>query len=537
MKALRYLTMAIDLDSCNFLSAARCAEIHGELGNVEKARRLYNDLLIVLRDKSHHSSDEFETLTSALKLDIFEPREHISHLYRVIQLAVLLTDDSNDDVHVQTKSLRYTSKNYLQKLEQYTEVEDETVKYQARLAVADAKLLLKQFHEAENLYKSLYDIEVDDKKRCNVAFSLGRCRVNQGEFAKDREQANRFFKAAIEVANHLDNMKVVTLSNEIYADVNLAKAKIYHPLPGHEEKYNHLLQNLIKRGSLQGCYMYMLDIENLKKNFFTDDNIPETLAGIQVVCANESPLHVQFAITAADTSKIDDDVGAKKNYIQRRVEDVKTYDIFSTVVDCNEDAGVISISDQLKDLRQKRVSYELELMDCKRSKAWGDEHLAKLTDVIRVLRQILDNTVSVCQSLLLNTSVYNSMFLITKAGDADGRTCMGEVENWFNQKFPRKKRRKAKPKGFLEEIARVQPLNNKDNNWLWAIHHLNNTRNHSVSKLHAGKYFTFECPNDGSRVTILTEEVVRKSCKHVERLVVNLIKMCLKEKEVEEVTR
>ena len=51
----------------------------------------------------------------------------------------------------------------------------------------------------------------------------------------------------------------------------------------------------------------------------------------------------------------------------------------------------------MKQIRQKRLQYELELIQSKKSDNWGEAYLGKLSPLLHVTRNTLDNCISVCQ--------------------------------------------------------------------------------------------------------------------------------------------
>ena len=57
-----------------------------------------------------------------------------------------------------------------------------------------------------------------------------------------------------------------------------------------------------------------------------DECIPETLAGIQLVCDNDSPLHTKFTVKLQNGTEIVYNVESKREFIRNVVQDVIEHD-------------------------------------------------------------------------------------------------------------------------------------------------------------------------------------------------------------------
>ncbi|PIK33219.1 putative interferon-induced protein with tetratricopeptide repeats 5-like [Apostichopus japonicus] len=414
--ALHHFEKATDLDNCHYPSRLGSAQMNAMLGNKEIARNLYMDLFEnEYKDKPHHVSNEFKALESALESEAFDPPDSTKFLHRLIELAVVLTDNADSVLQVPFRSLDHTIDKCLRKLETLSfHHRDVDIRQDARLKFANSNLMLQRLDVALKLYNNLYeDYKANGKVRpADVIFGFGKCYFIKGNKVKadgNNELAETLWKKVFLFADELTEIGDQNIefgpSDELYADVHLAKAKasssslgLTSDTPNLEpgsETWQHL-KLAIQRGSLEACYIYISYLQVLKEYFFKADcNIPKTLAEIQVVCEVEVPLHTNFTVTCQNGSKVSSDIIAKKDFIQTAINEVMGYGIIITPDSVGE--SISSITEQIIELRENRLKYELELLRSKKSNTWETAYKKALSDVIRVARNMLDNCISVCQ--------------------------------------------------------------------------------------------------------------------------------------------
>ncbi|PIK61684.1 putative interferon-induced protein with tetratricopeptide repeats 5-like [Apostichopus japonicus] len=510
-KALECFQNAVKVDSCHYAALEGIGGIQANLGKVQEARKTYHDLLMSdFKDKPHQKWNEYKALKSAIKLKIFTPLERISFCHMIIQLAVGFTTDGDHIMTVPPSSLDDTNHRCLTTLENYSKQSgvDSNVTCQAQLKLANANLLLGNIEDAQTQYDNLYK-----PPPVEVIFGRGKCYVKTG--IESNESDCEAWATVIQMAEELNTRNSRIPSDELYADVYLAKAKF---ITGGESA--ELLKRAIQKNSLEACYRYILSLQELQANFFNDISIPETLEEVKRVCRIGKPLHTQFTVELDDDSNVVPNLTTKKNFIQTAVDKVVNYDI--NIAPANKNPRLKTVLDKLRQLREYRMKYELELRLSIENKEWGEEYDERFLDVVEHTKRLLDKCISACQDLVTDNPPRYSLFLVVfdgKAGNVDKERCSREVTSWAKKKV-------KLPEYLLEKITKIQPMNDKKNMWLWAIHHLENWRKHSAERCDIGETYTIKVDSDSEFATLKTDDIVKDSCKGVVNLVVDLLNTC-----------
>ncbi|XP_071837170.1 uncharacterized protein [Apostichopus japonicus] len=447
---------------------------------------------------------------SSVEATLKELEEKKTQFPQIIQLAVGFTTDGDHIMTVPPSSLDKTNHRCLTTLENYSKQSggDSNVTCQAQLKLANANLLLGKIDEARTQYDNLYK-----PPPVEVIFGRGKCYVKTG--IQSNESDCKAWATAIQMAEELDARNSSILSDELYADVYLAKAKF---ITGGESA--ELLKRAIQKNSLEACYRYILSLQELQTNFFNDISIPETLQDVKRVCSVGKPLHTQFTVELDDDSKVVPNLTTKKNFIRTAVDRVVNYDI--NITQTIENERLQTVVDKLRQLRECRMKYELELRRSRENNEWGEEYKGKFLDVVEQAKGLLDKCISACQDLVMDNPPRFSLFQVVfdgKTGNLDKERCTKEVTSWAKKKV-------KLPEYLLEKIAEIQPMNDKTNMWLWAIHNLENWRKHSAERCDIGETYTIKVDSDSEFATLKTEDIVKDSCKGVVNLVVDLLNTC-----------
>ncbi|PIK61683.1 hypothetical protein BSL78_01387 [Apostichopus japonicus] len=516
-KALECFQNAVKVDSCHYAALVGIGEMQAKLGNDKEARKIYHDLLMSdFKDKPHQEYSEYKALTSAIKLKIFTHLQHITFSHRIIQLAVGLTTDGDHIMTVPPSSLDKTNHRCLTTLEKYSTRSggDSNVTCQAKLKFANANMLLGNIDEAQTQYGMLYDDSTSkgEPPQVEVIVGRGKCYLRSG--IQSNESNCEAWATVIQMAEELNARNSSILSDELYADVYLAKAKF---ITGGETA--ELLKRAIQKNSLEACYMY-ISRQELQANFFNDISIPETLQEVNRVCSVGKPLHTQFTVILDDGSKVVHNLTTKKNFIQTAVDRVVNYDI--NITQTIENERLQTVVDKLRQLREYRMKYELELRRSRENKEWGKEYDERFLDVVEHTKRLLDKCISACQDLVMDNPPRFSLFQAVfdgKTENLDKERCNRELTSWAKKKV-------KLPEYLLGKIAEIQPMYDKKNMWLWAIHHLENWRKHSAARCDIGETFTIELDSEPEFATLKTDDIVKDSCKGVVNLVVDLLNTC-----------
>ncbi|XP_071837161.1 uncharacterized protein [Apostichopus japonicus] len=517
-KALKCFEKAVELDRCHYPALVGIGEMQAMLGNEKEARFIYEDLFESdFKDQLYQESNEYRALTSAIKLNVFTPLEHITFSHRIIQLAVGLTADGDHIITVPPSSLDETKNRCIATFEQYITESggDLIVARQAKLKLANANLLLGNIEDAQTQYEKLYDDSIikGEPPQVEVIFGRGKCYLRSDSPSKESD--GKAWANVIQMAEELKQTDACCLSDELYADVYMAKARL-----STGDDNSTQLKLAIHKGSLEACYRYILSLQELQANFFNDISIPETLQEVKRVCSVGKPLHTQFTVILDDGSKVVHNLTTKKNFIQTAVDRVVNYDI--NITQTIENERLQTVLDKLRQLREYRMKYELELRLSRETNTWGKLYAERFLDVVELAKRLLDKCISACQDLVIDNPPRFSLFQVVfdgKAGNVEKERCTREVTSWAKKKV-------KLPEYLLEKITKIQPMYDKNNMWLWAIHHLDNWRKHSAARCDIGETFTIELDSDPKFATLKTDDIVKDSCKGVVNLVVDLLNTC-----------
>ncbi|PIK33222.1 hypothetical protein BSL78_29967 [Apostichopus japonicus] len=221
------------------------------------------------------------------------------------------------------------------------------------------------------------------------------------------------------MAKKLKESDACCLSDELYADVYMAKARL-----STGDDTSKQLKLAIHKGSLEACYRYILSLQELQANFFNDISIPETLQEVKRVCSVGKPLHTQFSVILDDGSKVVHNLTTKKNFIQTAVDRVVNYDI--NITQTIENERLQTVVDKLRQLREYRMKYELELRLSRETNTWGKLYAERFLDVVELAKRLLDKCISACQDLVIDSPPRFSLFQVVfdgKAGNVDKERC------------------------------------------------------------------------------------------------------------------
>ncbi|XP_071835349.1 uncharacterized protein [Apostichopus japonicus] len=511
-KALKCFNKAVELDRCHYPALVGIGEIQAMLGNKKEARFIFEDLFESdFKDQPYQESNEYRALTSAITLFVFTPLEHITFSHRIVQLAVGLTADADHIITVPPSSLDETNNRCFATLEEYITESggDLIVAHQAKLKLANANLLLGNIEDAQTQYEKLYNdsITKGEPPQVEVIFGRGKCYLRR--VSPSKESNGNAWANVIQMAEELKRTDACCLSDELYADVYMAKARL-----STGDDTSKQLKLAIHKGR------YILLLQDLQANFFNDFSIPETLQEVKRVCSVGKPLHTQFTVILDDGSKVVHNLTTKKNFIQTSVDRVVNYDI--NITQTIENERLQTVLDKLRQLREYRMKYELELRLSRETNTWGKLYAERFLDVVELAKRLLDKCISACHDLVVDNPPRTSLFRVffdDKTGKVDEKKCTKEVTTWAEKK--------AKlPEYLLEKITEIQPMYDENNLWLWAIHHLNNWRKHNAARCDIGETFTIEVASDPKFATLKTDDIVKDSCKGVVNLVVDLLNTC-----------
>ncbi|XP_071837163.1 uncharacterized protein [Apostichopus japonicus] len=516
-KALKCFKRAQKLDCCHYPALIGIGEMQANLGNTHEARKIFDDLFMSdFKDKPHQESNEYRALKSAIKLKIFSSLEHSTFSHRIIQLAVGLTADGDHIITVPPSSLDKTNHRCLTTLAKYSTRSggDSNVTCQAKLKFANANMLLGKIDEAQTEYEKLYDDSTSkgEPPQVEVIFGRGKCYLRSG--IQSNGSDCEAWATVIQMAEELNARNSSILSDELYADVYLAKAKF---ITGGESA--ELLKRAIQKDSLEACYMY-ISRQELQENFFNDINIPETLEEVKRVCSVGKPLHTKFTVKLVNGSRFVHNLTAKKNFIQTAVDRVVNYDI--NITQAIEYPRLQTVLAHLRDLRECRMKYELELRRSRENNKWGKEYEKRFFDVVKHVQSLLDKCISACQGLVVTNPPRNSSFKVVfdcTDGKVDKKQCTEDLKPWARKQV-------KLPEYLLGEIAKIQPMYDKKNMWLRAIQELGNWHKHSNARCDIGETFIIKVDSDPKFATLKTDDIVKDSCKGVVSLVVDLLKTC-----------
>ncbi|PIK61681.1 hypothetical protein BSL78_01385 [Apostichopus japonicus] len=518
-EALKCFEKAVELDRCHYAALVGIGEMQAMLGNKTEAHDIYEDLFESdFKDQPYQESNEYQALISAIELnDIFTPLEHITYSHRIIQLAVDLTADGDHIITVPPSSLDETNNRCIATLEKYITESggDLIVARKAKLKLANANLLLGNIEDAQTQYEKLYhdSIMKGESPQVEVIFGRGKCYLRSDSAPKDSD--GEAWANVIQMAEELKQTDACCLSDELYADVYMAKASL-----STGDDISKQLKLAIHKGSLEACYGYILSLQKLQDNFFNDISIPETLQEVKRVCSVGKPLHTKFTVILDDGSKIVRNLTTKNNFIQTAVDRVVNYDI--KITQAIENEKLQTVLDMLRQLREYRMMYELELRRSRENKEWGKEYDERFLDIVELAKRLLDKCISACHDLVVDNPPRTSLFRVffdDKTGKVDKKKCTKQVTSWAKKKA-------RLPEYLLEKITEIQPMYDENNLWLWAIHHLNNWRKHNAARCDIGETFTIEVASGTKFATLKTGDIVKDSCKGVVNLVVNLLNNC-----------
>ncbi|KAJ8019027.1 Interferon-induced protein with tetratricopeptide repeats 1B [Holothuria leucospilota] len=524
-KALEYFDRGIELDMCHYPCYTRRAEMNARLGERRKAHGLFQELFeYIYKDKPQLATHEMHTISIALEMglpkhmQVFTVEEVIKLCHRYVTLAtdegLTTVDDRADNIPVKGKIDKY-----LKKLKNTIsdESEKDSVRDMATLKLGDAHLRLGQFGDAERLYMEKYLQGGEDN--LDIMWGLAKCYFNQGLHDKSTAMARKLER----VEQHQFDV------NELYADVHLsiAKSKLacetgfcvddIHCRPDIIEH----LEQAIEKGSLEACYFFLTKVANLHEQYFSlKGRVSEILAKIRLVCENIIPnIHTYFKVTLCDGSNIIHNEMAKRNEIREKVNKLLKYDAFISENACSSE--VINEYKQLELLRHARLDFECELLKRKEGEHWNGACKEKLTEVLQIARVVLDHVVHIYQTLVLEQPPGRSIFAIHFDWDrarVDTKLAEEKLKKSISTLFPGYNM----PESTFRIILEVQPMYDRNKLWLAALGSFNSALKH---KTYVGEeIFDLELKK-AEWIRLKSEDIVRKSCPEVERLVLYFLAM------------
>ncbi|KAJ8033103.1 hypothetical protein HOLleu_23241 [Holothuria leucospilota] len=521
--ALEYFNKGVELNACHYPCYAKRAEMHALLGETQRAYDLFKELFEdIYKDSPHLEPNEILSINTALEMRlprhkrVFSTEEFIALLHRYIILSAK-QDDLDDS--------NYKVERCLEKLLQIScspDTED-SIRRLATLKSANANRCLKKFKAAEQLYLKLYQKNIQFSYEAEIIWGLGKCYFEQGSLEK-----------TLTMASELDRIdQNVFSASELYADIYLKKAKAALEIKATVSAHD-LLQNLelaIEMRSLEASYLFLTSNPALKKDFFNLAlKVPQILAkitvGLEDFCL--PIVHTNFKLIMDDGSEVIHDEATKKFVIEEKTNELLSYDHFN---DTSND-----LLNELKEIRENRLKFELELIKRKGDENWNGSCAETLRSTIRSLRELLDHAISFYKESVLKDTSENCSFPVKFQGilgNVDKENAKKMTNDWESETFMKKL-----PDETYNTILEVQPMYDKENIWLAALNELNNKLKHKNKVLYALEYFdlTLTKQRKLTRKTVAskntmptlslrlkTEDIVRKSCKEVERLVLFFI--------------
>ncbi|KAJ8033102.1 hypothetical protein HOLleu_23238 [Holothuria leucospilota] len=477
----------------------------------------------IYKDSPHLHRNEIMTLERVFYLNscltrnkqIFSTREIIKYSHRYVTLvteehAIMLkvVDHSNDKVEKRLATLQEISSD---------ESQEEDVRRLATLKLADANRRLQRFQKAKSIYETLFGKNEASSDKAEVIWGLAKCYLRL-----DLEEK------VISFANQLKETDQTTkqfTANELYADVFLRKAKSKlgneRPFPSDnlflfKSVYVHLKQ-AIKMGSLEASYLFLSLVETIKEHFFSlEFGFPEILGHIKLLCGTSykgTIVHTHFNITLDDGSEVLHDETTTKSSIMKKLLKILKYEYTNDAENLSTE-----LYKQLEKLREQRLEFEIHLLESK-EREWDEPCRRSLIDIVPTLRDLLDHSVSFYMKTVLSYSPEKSIFPVKfdkKAGQVDRNVARKKLQTWIKetfQKYPGKP-----PEEVIQTILEVQPMYDSENYWLAALHELNNNLKHNT-KSYANETFELRVDKPGASLTMKSEDIVRKSCQEVERIV------------------
>lgn len=428
-KALKQFKKANELDNCHFCAIQGMLKVLVLLGKDEKARELYMDRIEgAFSGKPHLMLDEFSSRINALEfMDIFRPRQLIKISHRIIELTVALEEsDFFDNVITgfQPSYIQDDLKKCVQLLEDTSKGQDDTVRLEASIKLANAKLLMKDDIDQTIEYHQDLVIQLNgDKQKKDVLFGLGECFIikgNQKYECKQDLEADLQWNESMKITEALSELDATeNLTIQLRADVYLSKAKAFlNRNSGKEQEIdiNHAAAEQLKLailiGSLEACHIYVSKMQDIKEKFLLNCNVPDTLVGIQIVCDTDEPLHTRFTVRDPHGIEIVYSMEAKKRFLQNRVHDVIYHQVKFARDPENEKLS--SLYRQVTTMRDRRLQYEKEFIRCQKCDRWDNPFIEKLVHLLEILKEMPDNCISVCQVSIvgLTPTIFTSNYIV-----------------------------------------------------------------------------------------------------------------------------
>ncbi|KAJ8021127.1 hypothetical protein HOLleu_40907 [Holothuria leucospilota] len=524
-EALNLFEKSVEINSCHYPALTVRAEVKAVLGETEEARELFEDLFDnIFKNKPYLAIEELMSLDRALgmrlpsNMQVFSTKTLVilSHRY------IVLTAEIEAKIMKNREDCSNADKKITKHLEKMGEIssdkyESDSVRRLAKLKLADANRLLKRFREAKKLYEDLLKEEGTEDDKGEILWGLGKCYFN---LELDKE-------GVMSIADELKIMNQQLLANDLHADVYLrsAKAKLEDQTlmsVSNTLLFKDVFQDLeyaIKMGSLEGSYVFINFACDLKKDFFTLDlRIPQIAARISLICSDNYKgklVHTNFLLTADDRSSEIHDEMIKRCVIKEKLNELLKYEHYRDPKN-PRNAKLL----ELEDIRRKRLVFEIDLIKRRENEKWNQSCAKSLKEVIQDLRELMDHVISFYKvDSVLKHSLGRSIFPVKfdrKENKVNKSLAQKKINIWIKETFPDYPGKL--PDDVIQTILEVQPMYNSENTWLAAFNELNNKlKHHDLS--YASEKFELRSEKPGSSSTWKSEDLVRKSCKEVERLV------------------
>ncbi|KAJ8033098.1 hypothetical protein HOLleu_23233 [Holothuria leucospilota] len=524
-EALKHFNKSVEINSCHYPAITVKAEVTALLGETKKARELFEDLFDnIFKNKPYLAKEELASLDCALSMrlpsnmQVFSTKELIilSHRYIVLttEVEANIKKGSEDCSNANEKITKH-----LEKLEEIISDDHESdyVQRLAKLKLADANRRLKHFREAKELYEHLRKEEEEtDGVEGEILWGLGKCYFNLEE---DKE--------VISIADRLGKINEQLLSNELYADVYLRRAKVSMEDQTLMRTSNirlcedvvMYLEYAINMGSLEASYLFTNFLGDLKKEFFTLNlRIPQIVARISLICSNDCKgklVHTNFNLAEDDgSSEINDEISIKLCSIKEKLNECLKYEHYSDTSNPRN-----AKLQELEEIRRKRLDFEIDLIKRRENEKWNKSCAKSLKEVIQYLRELLDHVICFYKNSVLKQFSGKSIFPVKfdqKESRVNKELAQKKIDRWIEETFPDYPGKL--PEDVILTILEVQPMYHSENNWLAALNELNNKLKHEDVN-YASETFELRAEKPGSSSTWESEDLVRKSCKEVERLV------------------
>ncbi|KAJ8033036.1 Interferon-induced protein with tetratricopeptide repeats 3 [Holothuria leucospilota] len=506
-KALEYMEDAVAEDDCHFPAANKCAEISAKLGDNEEANEKYLNLF---QRKDMLPVTQFHIRRSAnFVKQVFEPADVLDNIYKMLDLCVChFTTFDKIGVGTFESSVKKDAEKFFRELEAMSKGEDNELRRQATIYLADIQRRMGKYDEAKQLIVTLLDSDQQNLNEAELRWILGKCQCGLGELAEAECQANCLKMLPFQQAFPAD---------ELYADVYLKRAQEklspYSSINGDIEDYIFVVENLrkaIRKGSIEACYLYLTKVDGLQERLCSlKESIPQILAEIYKCVESNTTCHKDFPVMY--------DKGTSNNpvdFIKKRISCVLVHPMARG--DSNVPEGSKKRYTFLSETRQHLFEFERCYLQVRNSdESWSRCCQKAAEQVLSNARKLLDHVIYDYQKKVLKVDPAVTQFPVHfnwDEGKEDKESVPDKFSGYLKSKFKGYDMDPDMKTFFIE----LQPMYSRENLWLPAL------GSFTVEDKHKGTSSDCDTFNivlkKADPIPYKKVDLVRRSCFEVERI-------------------